>query len=41
MRARSISPNSVRPDKGNARWTIPRTYGVWELLASRGRKRYR
>ena len=36
-----ISPDRVRPDPNNPNWTIPRTYGVWELTQRSTGKRYR
>ena len=27
----SVSPANTRPDPGNSDWTIPRTFGVWQL----------
>lgn len=41
MRAGTISRASVRPDPTNPGLTIPRTFGVWELLGRTGSKRYR
>lgn len=37
----SVSPDSIRSDPNNPNWTIPRTYGVWELSANINSKRYR
>jgi len=36
-----ILPADTRPDPGKPGWTIPRTYGVWELPESSSGKRYR
>jgi hypothetical protein len=41
MNSKEISPNQVRRDPKNPNWTIPRTYGVWELPDGSGGKRYR
>ena len=41
MRDQSISPAATRPDPHNPDWTIPRTYGVWELPVGTGGERYR
>ena len=36
-----ISPDKLRPDPNNLNWTIPKTYGVWELPQDSSGKRYR
>ena len=36
-----ISPKRTRPDPNNPGWTIPRTWGVWDIGAKSGGKRYR
>ncbi len=41
MTKHEISPNKIRPDPTNPKWTIPRTYGVWELSASSTGSKYR
>ncbi len=41
MRTGAISPANVRPDPASPGLTIPRTFGVWELLGRTGSRRYR
>lgn len=41
MGDQSISPDHTRPDPDNSNWTIPRTYGVWELKPGSDGARYR
>jgi len=41
LRTHAILPASVRPDTNNPGLTVPRTFGVWELPANTGSKRYR
>jgi hypothetical protein len=36
-----ISPKNTKPDPNNRNWTVPRTYGVWELSQGLAGKRYR
>lgn len=36
-----ISPDETRTDPTNPKWTVPRTYGVWELRASSTGNRFR
>jgi hypothetical protein len=39
--SKSISENSVRIDPQNKNYTIPRTYGVYEILKTTNAKRFR
>ena len=41
MNKHEISSDEIRPDPNNPNWTIPRTYGVWELRATSTGNRYR
>ena len=36
-----ISPELVRPDPNNPSWTIPKTWGVWDVGSNSCGNRYR
>ena len=36
-----ISPNRTRPNPTNSGWTIPRTWGVWDIGSQSAGKRFR
>ena len=39
--SKSISENSIRPDSSNKSYTIPRSFGVYEIRATTKAKRFR
>jgi len=41
MDKEQISPSILKSDPNNKNWTIPRSYGVWELPSGAIGKKYR